>query len=50
VGQDTGVWGEVREAFREKARMSNAAVGVEIVTWEAAGGDTFTLSRKDIEV
>jgi hypothetical protein len=29
--------------------MSNAAVGVGIVTWKAAGGDTFPLSRKDIE-
>ena len=29
--------------------MFNAAVGEEILTWEAASVDTFTLSRKDIE-
>jgi hypothetical protein len=43
------LWTDVREAFRHKAQMFNAAVSEEVLTWEAANTNTFTLRRKDIE-
>lgn len=43
------LWTEVKGAFKAKAQMFNAAVGEEILTWEAADANTFALRRKDIE-
>ncbi len=43
------LWREVREAFKEKAGAFNATAGEEILAWEAASVDTFTLSRKDTQ-
>jgi hypothetical protein len=45
----SNLWTEVREAFKHKAQIFNAAVGEEILLWEAASVNTFTLRRKDIE-
>jgi hypothetical protein len=43
------LWTDVRGAFKHKAQVFNAAVGQEILAWEAAGVNTFTVRRKDIE-
>ena len=43
------LWTEVKGAFKHRAQTFNAAVGEEILTWEAASVSTFTLRRKDVE-
>ena len=43
------LWTDVREAFKHKAQMFNAAVGEEILVWEAGDANTFALRRRDIE-
>jgi hypothetical protein len=43
------LWTDVKGAFRHKAQMFNAALGEEILSWEAAMVSTFTLRRKDVE-
>ena len=43
------LWTEVKGAFKHRAQTFNAAVGEEILTWEAGDANTFTLRRKDVE-
>ncbi|MGA2607507.1 MAG: hypothetical protein ABSH01_08620 [Terriglobia bacterium] len=43
------LWTDVREAFKHKAQIFNAAAGEEILTWEAAAVNTFSLRGKDIQ-
>jgi hypothetical protein len=45
----SGFWANVKGAFKAKAEMFNAAVGQQVLTWEAGDANTFSLSRKDIE-
>jgi hypothetical protein len=42
------LWSELREAFKERAEIFNAALGEEMLTWECSGPSAFHLSRKDI--
>jgi hypothetical protein len=43
------LWAEVKQAFKAKARLFNAAVGEEILTWEAGDANSFGLHGKGIK-
>jgi len=43
------LWTQVKDDFKARAQMFNAAAGEEILIWEAGDGNTFALRRNDNE-
>jgi hypothetical protein len=42
------LWSEVRDSFKERAEIFNAALGDDLLTWECSLPSAFRLGRKDI--